>query len=978
MGFSFDFNEFKATFHSESFGLGVFAGWATAYALYRARHALGSARSAISDQASSAQEYASRGADSRYIGDLLKYIQVMHLAGKTVNLSEIVVEPHFLHAPELIQPEEDDIIQTVFHVVPQIHDHPYLHAPYNLPTLSIDELDNGDRSIALLGLPGSGRTTALMTIALWSLGEVKFEPPVDKVQERLNEEDAASKDDEERAQRIRDRLTAEKMALESLATKRGVSVEAITGEGRTGGLSLRQMTPMYAHCSNILFQGREFGRTVDPAEPLLRAIQQHVSSVTARTLPPNFYARLNEGKILLLLDGFDEVPSNQQSRLLNWLEAYQEQYSNNMLIVTGPANGYGSLLRAGLSPLFLRPWNDVHTERLADTWAEHWGKINNKRRQAELDERTLASAKSRNRARTPFDLTMKLWSTYLTQETTTFEDRMNNLLTHMLPNDSLEKWLPKLATASALQLDEGYFTPRRMAEVLTDLAPLPTVATDEEVVDELELEDEVDDLDDFDDDLDDLADLDEDLDDDELDNDGEDLDDLLDDEDDDLDVDDEIDLDDDIFLGDEETIAKRTDLTPDAKKLLSKATKEYQKWAEDMQKSGMIVRYRKGRYQIRHPLIAAYLASLTFKDADEFDRDEALLEKAFEPAWQDALAFAAAHTPIDAVVQARMDAKNDVLQNTLLDTTRWLAHAPNANWRKPLFQALGKLLIAPNQYLSTRERIAAALIGTRDRNVMVIFKRALNNRNPDVRRLACLAAGALEAEKVLPELTELLIDDNENVTLSAGLALGAIGTEPAIDEMWAALTDENSPDSLRKAIAEAFAAIPDEGYPIIFNAANAENYLLRRAAVFGLRRINTSWALIALHRRSIEDDQWFVRSAAETAFEEMQYGDSTKGVQPYPAVESIGWLREWIMGLGEEAGEAESGDSSQLLQKAMDSNEPDLQRLSAANMGQLGMAAYTGLLYKALRVRDDAVREAAFRALGDIQQHVGQGLPSPV
>ena len=84
------------------------------------------------------------------------------------------------------------------------------------------------------------------------------------------------------------------------------------------------------------------------------------------------------------------------------------------------------------------------------------------------------------------------------------------------------------------------------------------------------------------------------------------------------------------------------------------------------------------------------------------------------------------------------------------------------------------------------------------------------------------------------------------------------------------------------------------------------------------------------------------------------------------------------MGLGEEAGEAESGDSSQLLQKAMDSNEPDLQRLSAANMGQLGMAAYTGLLYKALRVRDDAVREAAFRALGDIQQHVGQGLPSPV
>ena len=42
------------------------------------------------------------------------------------------------------------------------------------------------------------------------------------------------------------------------------------------------------------------------------------------------------------------------------------------------------------------------------------------------------------------------------------------------------------------------------------------------------------------------------------------------------------------------------------------------------------------------------------------------------------------------------------------------------------------------------------------------------------------------------------------------------------------------------------------------------------------------------------------------------------------------------------------------------------------------MAAYTGLLYASLRNREPQVREAAFRALGDIQLHIGQSLPSPM
>jgi HEAT repeat protein len=154
--------------------------------------------------------------------------------------------------------------------------------------------------------------------------------------------------------------------------------------------------------------------------------------------------------------------------------------------------------------------------------------------------------------------------------------------------------------------------------------------------------------------------------------------------------------------------------------------------------------------------------------------------------------------------------------------------------------------------------------------------------------------------------------------------------------------------------------------------------MLRRAAVFGLRRVNTPWALIALHRRTIEDDQWYVRSAAEQAFQEMQFGDIAAGVRSYPPIESIPWLREWITSLGQEAGEAIDGDSSALLRKALEEGSPLIQSLSAANMGQLGLAAYTGLLYTTLRHRDSEVREAAHRALCNIQLQMGYPLPSPI
>jgi HEAT repeat protein len=390
-----------------------------------------------------------------------------------------------------------------------------------------------------------------------------------------------------------------------------------------------------------------------------------------------------------------------------------------------------------------------------------------------------------------------------------------------------------------------------------------------------------------------------------------------------------------------------------------------------LRKNGLLILDREGRYTFRHPLFAAYLVSLYFKEL----APDQQMEKAVLPSWREALTFAAQHTPLDSIVRSRLTSTSDVLNNQVLEMAHWLAHSGQKTaWRGDLLKQLGNLFVAPNQYLPLRERIAAALVGTRDKSAATIFKRSLNHPDDDVRRLACLGLGALRDESSIQDLAGLLADKSTEVQLAAGLALGAVGTQAALEEMVEGLTEGN--EQLRQAIAESFAAIPDEGYPVLYDAINHEEMMLRRAAVFGLRRVNTSWAVLVLYRTAMEDEQWYVRSAAEQAFYDMQYGSTASGVRAYPAVESIPWLREWIALQGEEiVKEVEKPED--LLLMAMTDGDPQLQSLSVANIGQLGIAAHVSELYMALRHQDQAVRDAAYQALGELQLQIGQPLPSP-
>ena len=893
-----------------NFGLGVLTGWGSAYVLYQARHLLAGATQSVTQRASNAQEYAKRTADLRYIGDLIKYIQKDHLAGEHIGLSELIIEPKFIPAPPLLAPQDEELVRDVFHVVPIVPDYPYLHAPYNTPTMTLAELNNGSKAVMLLGEAGSGRTTALHAIALWSLGIVKFDPPMDAVQERLNQE-TKFKSEAEHAKDYKERMTLDDQAKDVIEKQKAGENQSTTK--LTKNESFKQLTPMYAHLANIATFIEELGREIDPAEPLVRALQTYTGYVTSKTMPRNIYERLHEGKSLLLLDGYDELPIGYQSLVNTWLEALLAQYGNNFIIITANTHGYGQLMQVGFSPVFLRPINDTTTNMIIDKWATHWGKIG---RRKEVPAVTLERVKDRNRGYTPLELSVKIWAMFDSPERENIGDWLQFLMNQYLPsNMSFERVREQLGRAALLQLEEGFITVARFDEILNGIeVAMPVAETVEETSE------------------------------------------------DDWNA---------ILEDGEPTVPDEPKKSAKPAEKQTSTNKELQRFLQSIEKTGLLRRFRGDKYQFKNPILAMYFASFVLP---EFETEE-LLALTNIPNWRDALAFTNLHHPLDALANTRLSQPTDVLYNSLLEMTRWLKYAGKTEWRSGVLKALGNAFVQPNQYPLIRERIVAALVGTRDKNVIRIFARGLRDSNPDVRRLACIGLGALRADEAIKDITSLLADVEPDVALSAGLALGAINTQTALEEMVAILTTGS--EALRQAVAESFAALPEDGYPVLYDAISHEDLMVRRAAVFGLRRINTSWALVAVYKSSTEDDEWYVRSASEQAFLEMQFGATASGVRPIPNVESLEWLRDWINSLGDAAKRITTGGDG-LLRKALEEGDAEVQALSVANIGQLGITNQADALYAALRHREPIVRAAAHLGLCHLQAQLGVALPAPM
>ncbi len=860
-----------------SFLLGFGSAAGISFIAWRSRMRLMTIQQTAETQIEGTRRFIGRTADARYMRDMLNYLQAYHLAGGVINLTDVLVEPRLIPAPApLDEPSVDDKDRDVFSIIPLFHDMPQSYAPFNITTMPLTDLGAGDRHIAILGTCGTGKTTTLVTLALMTLGEVAFETLEDLTQQAIVEEEK-NLTKEQREQRAKERAQIQARALERLHDaheKQRQDLQDIQAADKLPPLDITTLMPIFVHVNDLDLTAALYskkGNLIDPAEPIVRAVQRQVSTVTGQVIGSVIYPALERGKALMLVDGYDELNPELRGIYLSWLEQFLSVYGHNMVVMSGPAEGYEPLRTVGFTPIFLRPWREDDYTTLAKRWGAIWTtRASGKTKTAPIDDQTMRRITVDNRGRTMLDVTVKIWAGLADDTRETGRPGWYDAwINRRLSNAELRDLLPVIA--QQMLNSNGLISQADLEAALTgDKEDSKKAAKPDEIINAL------------------VAD---------------------------------------------KVLARR---------------------AGD-------------QYTFAHPQMTSYLASEILVHAGA----DSAAEYALDPMWQDALTYAASKINVLPTIHRKLSSTPDLIYSNLFGLVQWLPDAPpDAPWRGDLFKRLAAALMAPEQFPAVRARAMAALVSSRDKNVLFILRQALRSADPYIRQVSCIGLGAIGNPEAIKDLEPLLGDDDHQVQLAAGLALGAIGTERAMEVMVQGLI--SGTEELRRAVAEALAAIPGEGHSILRDGIEAEDLMIRRASVFGLSRVRAPWAVVALYRAMLEDEQWYVRNAAENAFMAAQSPDQ-EGPHAHPEADELPWLIKWAADRGE--GVPAGINARQVLIHVLQDGEPAHKIIAALTLGRLAHVQALKPLYAAMRDRSPEVRNAAYEALSDIQMHIGQPLP---
>lgn len=376
------------------------------------------------------------------------------------------------------------------------------------------------------------------------------------------------------------------------------------------------------------------------------------------------------------------------------------------------------------------------------------------------------------------------------------------------------------------------------------------------------------------------------------------------------------------------------------------------------------------RLTFAQPLVAAYLAAEALRDADL--PDDLLASR---PINRLVMAFLAQLRDVTPYVEQRLAAPDTILRGHILDLAAWAADAdPRARWRGEAYKRLAELLLRPVEFPVVRERAMAALVASRDSNVAYIFREALKSDDPRLRVLGVLGLGALGDPETVITLGEMIEDPDPAVEVATGLALGAIGTKTALNYMIQMLLTAR--DLARRGVAEMLAAtnIAGEGHDVLREAAQEADAKARKAAIYGLARIDEPWAFEIIEELERQDDQWLVRAAAGGLMDLRRAGESLDAPpQRTSRPEETVWLAQWLEGRGESAAPGPQGISQ--LVRALQEGDEAIRLAAVEALGALGAPDAIKPLYAALHDPHPEIRDTAYRALAAISLATAHPLP---
>ena len=809
----------------------------------------------------------STGVEENHRRTTLRRAQGMHLAAPLFALDEIIEIPRLLAPPAQQKPGETFLTEDIAaQTLPYMPSWPELAAIYHAPSLSLPQALGGGTNLVITGQPGIGKTVSLAYLA-------------------------------------------------SLAANRDPQFE-----------TLSESIPFLYHIAELHLPE---GDTKDILTPIQDAVSEHASVLDLTRLPNFIQYAFSSGKALLLLDGFDELPPEEQVKASNYLKAVLKAYPDIQVVTTGCPEQLDGLTGLGFESMTLMPWKANQCNNFIEKWGQLWSQTIAieawaKNGTEEIDPLLINTwLNTNNQTLTPLELTLKIWAGYAGDSLG--PDTVDAIATHirrLAPNGTPLAALETLGMQVALSA-QSIFDSRSAREWVKNFE-LP----EEEVVE---------------------------------------------------------------AEGEEDASEMPKNKKPKTGRLKKKGRTgplgktgplgrtgplgktgpltATSRLLTKMTDSGLLTSHPGNRLRFVHPVFGGYLAGSAMA---AINVDDTLLE---QPNWSGkllAMRYIAAQGDASGLADAMLRKTEMPLHRPLFNAARWLRDAPReAPWRGKIFAQLAGLLQAEGIPLALRAQAVAAFYWSGDPGAAPLFRQFIQTSSFELIQLAALGSGTVRDSKAIEFLSSILYAPSVSAQRAGCLALVAIGTGPAMETVARALL--HGEEDLRRAAAEALANDTNEGHAMLKEGITLADILLRRAVIYGLARVEDDWAIEALQTIQVEDDQWVVRNSASEVLESKDAIDPRIPRQ-LTAPSETPWLIEFAGKQG--VGISPGSPATEVLLTALKNGNEEERLAALPYLKRMPTEGVITNLYHAMYQDDPELREAVFLVLCELAAS-GIKLPDP-
>jgi HEAT repeat protein len=782
----------------------------------------------------------------------LRRAQGMHLAASLFSLDEIVQVPRVLAPLPRVEPGGPVAHEDIVtQTLPYLPAWPQLAAIYNAPTLTIPQALSGGSNLVLIGQPGVGKTVALAHVA-------------------------------------------------SLAANRNEELG-----------DLKDRVPFLIHVADLKLPIADAKKVLDP---IIALSSENASFFDAGRIPDFIENTFRLGRALLLVDGYDELTSDNQQTVSGYLRTLLKSYPKTRVVTTGAPEYLDGLIELGFVPLSVAVWNKATIQQFIYKWGQLWSQYVAMEAWAQtgpeqVDPILLNSwLGTDNQKLLPFELTLKVWAGYAGDSLgPNVLDSISTHVRRLSPSNTPLAALEALAMQVVLN-GQPVFDSHSAREWVKSFEPLEELEPNQES---------------------------------------------------------------------EQPPAEgaEADNAEEKRKKKGKKTKTVVPLPTPgllgkMASSGLLISHADNKMRFVHPIISGYLAGHALSG---YATPDALLNQTDWSGKYLAIHYLAVNGNVTKFVQSMLEWSRLPIQRPLLAASRWLRDAPrDAPWRGKIMAALARLLQTEGLAMSLRGQALAAFAASDDPAVATLFRQMMETHSPNVLKLAALGCGAMRDIKSIEALEGILYSSDTSARSAACLALVAIGTTEALEVVAHSLLQAE--EDLRRAAAEALANDPNEGYAMLKDGATFTDIMVRRAVVYGLARVNEPWAQELIQKMQVEDEQWVVRNSAGEVIEAQTKNISLQVPRPLKAPSETPWLIEFAGKQG--VGIAPGAPATDILVSVLKDGNEEQRLASLAYLKKNLTDGAIKEIYNVMYGGDLELREAAYVTLWEIGTS-GYKLPDP-